>query len=398
VTLHRRRRAVLSSLGAGATALAGCSTLASLGREPIDCDPIDSPWPTDRADAGRTGAAPAAELPASDASRRPLMDRDDPARGGIRQPPVVADGTAYATSVTNHVVARGNREWTTGIDAEGFFSPVVTCGTVYAQTGGGLAAIDARTGDLRWELEDATLRAGGFDGSPTAVGETVYVTSSRHVVAIDARTGDREWGFEYDRIEPAVIAATGDAVVAAAYPAGDAERGALSRLDADGTERWRVPIDPGMSAPALSIAGEDVVVSTTTGVVAVDLATGDDRWTAPIGEGFRNGFAVTDGLIVTADGPDDRTYAIDRADGSVRWKKVVGNTVLPPSVVEGTLLVPANDRSLFPDTDRESGYLVADPATGTVERRIPAVPSEYAVGDGRIFQRSIADSSLWVIE
>lgn len=60
--------------------------------------------------------------------------------------------------------------------------------------------------------------------------------------------------------------------------------------------------------------------------------------------------------------------------------------------------MPANDRSLFPDGDSDAGHLVVDPATGSVERRVPVVPSEYAIGTGWLFQRSIADSSLWLVE
>ncbi len=135
-----RRRVLLTTVGCVST-LAGCNS-ASLSftddeskKDKVkDHKPLDSPWPTTGATPQRTGVASDARLPPTDAEATPAMKRDDPAYGGIEMAPVVADGTAYATAATGHVIARGTHEWTVSVDAPAGLTPTIADGTVYAPT------------------------------------------------------------------------------------------------------------------------------------------------------------------------------------------------------------------------------------------------------------------------
>lgn len=397
---HASRRALLASLGGGAAALAGCSSLPPLDAAPapVDCEPLPSVWPTAGANPGRTGVAPDARLPSADAEPRRLMDRDDPGAGGVEAPPAVADGTAFVTSRVATASAHGAHDWTFEEGAGSWLVPAVDCGIVYVHANVGAVALDPATGDVHWRTESDAASPGMSVANPAVVGDTLYL-GTEVVVALDGRTGKRRWVREFPEDTASQgLAATDDAVVVAAEFAHDGY-GYLACFDSDGTRRWLLrphPVDHTFAGPV--VADDSVYVATDEGLLfAVDLDSGAVRWRAPVDRDIDTGLAVRDGTVFVPGAASGTFRAFDAADGSARWTRKLGYGVSAPAVVDGRLLVAAAGHSGETDVDG-AGFAAVDPATGDVERRYDSRSvGAFAVGDGVVYYRYGGDSSLWAL-
>lgn len=95
--------------------------------------------------------------------------------------------------------------WLKELPGEGFSEPIAVAGTLYVtgNTGdkqnrkGHLYAMDAKTGDVRWEVEYGPEWAANFEfsrTSPTFVDGLVYVIGGLgHVACVDAKSGKIVW-------------------------------------------------------------------------------------------------------------------------------------------------------------------------------------------------------------
>lgn len=124
----------------------------------------------------------------------------------------------------------------------------------------------------------------------------------------------------------------------------------------DGTVVWRRSLASD-DATAPTVTDGTVYVSTRAAHAAFDAATGDrrwatrdERWTAGDSEPGR---LTTDNLapavgadrvvVPTAEG----IAALDRTDGTPRWRQPVGRVVSAPTVADGAVYVPSVDRGLI---------------------------------------------------
>ncbi|MDV6307051.1 outer membrane protein assembly factor BamB family protein [Gordonia amicalis] len=98
----------------------------------------------------------------------------------------------------------------------------------------------------------------------------------------------------------------------------------------DGRSLWSVPGTGNLAVAALVADDREFVYVRSGGVVAADVATGEQRWTAEAaGYAGRTGYGVTDGERLIFPSADDGVVAIDLADGSSQWSlpaASVGNT------------------------------------------------------------------------
>jgi len=145
---------------------------------------------------------------------------------------------------------------------------------------------------------------------------------------------------------PAVIAADGSIV----QPAVEVVPAVVS-YDAGGGERWRAPIGgPGnneLSPPAIRSDGS-VVIGTRAGeVVALEAATGAERWRTLVG-----GVLLASPAVLAADEVVVLTEAGEvvllEADGSERWRRSTGSVAQAAPVVtgDGTIYAPGADGTL----------------------------------------------------
>lgn len=169
---------------------------------------------------------------------------------------------------------------------------------------GHAAGIDGPTGAVRslFEFGSATVGSGHQLGSPSVANGTVYVTEhaaetrTTTVYAVDAVEGTTQWGQTYTETEQAGPTAVADGTVLAAV------RG---------------------------------------GVVALDPATGDQRWSFQCRR--ESGLTVADGTVylVGVDGDRPTLYALAVADGTMRWATAIDAAAYrpTPAVADGSVYV-----------------------------------------------------------
>jgi outer membrane protein assembly factor BamB len=151
-----------------------------------------------------------------------------------------------------------------------------------------------------------------------------------------------------------------------------------AKLDT-GRLNWRSMVTGAVFAtPALS--GNTVFVTTASGeVVALDLETGKQRWTA--NHGSTNALAVSGDLVVVA-ASDGGVYGLDAATGNQRWLHPAGSNHLTAPVIVGNLVVIGAGTTLLAldgATGEASWYFLA----GDIIESPPVVVDGYVFFGGR---------------
>ena len=179
----------------------------------------------------------------------------------------------------------------------------------------------------------------------------------------------REWGWSAARESAAMPAADGADIALTV------SGGRVVMLDDQGKVRWQVDHEVRDVAPAF--AGSLLLVPTEQGLLALDRATGRQRWSAPVGD--RTNTPAVDGGRAVVTTWEGTLAAIDLADGKVAWRlKLAGNALGPAAAARGTAVATF-------DTGRAAGAVAVDLATGRQRWSAPLTAdgvSAPAIGDG----------------
>ena len=375
------RRAVLAACGAGT--LAGCtSVLGGDSSSPdIECGPPGDKyaWPTAGYAADRTSRLSETDLPDADAEAVRLSQTNS-VSGGLSSfsTPAVGDGTAYVagdTKVAAYDLETGDERWGFDPDRGAEVPPALGCETLYVSTVEETLALSPEDGAVRWRTDAGTTRG----GSPAVVGDTVYVNSGG-VTALDAETGERRWNANPRG------AGRGFAVADMIYKCGQESVAALTRA---GDDWWRATgVGEVYAAPA--VADGIVYAATKNGkLVALDAADGSIRWREPIEVGVYATPAVGAGRVVVEAGNGDEAIAFDAETGEEQWRFETGLSTVAPTIVGDAVLVPGAN----------TGFHLLDLETGERRRHwpIPHVGSQPVVAEGRILYRAFTVSDVFVL-
>jgi outer membrane protein assembly factor BamB len=172
----------------------------------------------------------------------------------------------------------GDRLWHHAPDGRYAYSVRVADGTAYLRTSTVCLALSTENGDVEWSqggfepLAYETFNIHepyGVGVAPAVADGTVYVPDRNRLRALSADTGEERWRVDlpYCLSGPAVV---DDRVYARGYSS-ESRTVALTR---DGDEVWRAPVG-GLAPPA---ATADAVFVVNRDVVALDAATGEERW------------------------------------------------------------------------------------------------------------------------
>jgi len=337
-------RRTFLQLGAvcGAVGTAGCTD--TVGRIIGDDDATGTDWPMSQYDAGNTGHTPDSGPSDGVSVRWQFETEGAPLRS--TWPPAVVDGTVYVGGEWLYALdARtGEKRWQKPLGRAA--APAVSDGIVVVHRDAPreeFVGLDASTGEVQWRVD-----IGGTVYSwPTVADGTVYTGGTEgethHVHAIDIETGTEEWRVEVDRIGP-------PAVVDGTVYVGDQHRNpdgtgepTFHALDAEtGEELWRTDL-----AYVRSPVVADGRVFATSGatIYALDAGTGSVEWTV--------GRELDRGAVLFPAVADDTLYvsgtdvsAHDMEDGSEKWQVDRGMHGLHPTVTDDTLYATDGDGRL----------------------------------------------------
>jgi outer membrane protein assembly factor BamB len=321
-------------------------------------------------------------------------------RDGISAPAVVGD-TIFLTSWMDPIgdsadqgsviavdASTGSERWRFPTVHATSTTPAVAGGIVYAGDAGGIVyALDGSTGEERWRKE----LPGEWTSGPVVVGDTVIIAvatsqSPLHVAvqdgtvvvgsgfvgqpadgirlySFDRLTGEERWHsgddlsgqpglFAFDEESGAPVwrfsmasLESGPAIAGGQVYAGGSLDGMVYAVDlASGEEVWHAPLDedlPPNTSPAVS--GGSVFVTTSSGTaICLDASTGEVRWQA----GAEHASLDSSAVVV-----DNTVYVVDTAagvsalsakDGAVLWSQqldLTGQVAVSPVIVDGKLFI-----------------------------------------------------------
>lgn len=204
---------------------------------------------------------------------------------------------------------------TDGEDVTG--SPAAADGVVYVGSSWGrVVALDPADGTERWSTVVGSQSRSAAErphlSGPVVANGLVYVSAfeDRRVYALDADTGREVWTADLGGAPGQAPAVTPDTVYVGSYRTGGCltsavclpgslggPAGTLHALDvASGAERWTAPLKPTVrSAPAVTT--DQVFVANGDRLTAIDRHDGTHRWDVPISERVRSSPAVAGGMV-----------------------------------------------------------------------------------------------------
>ncbi len=386
---------------------AGYDSVTFAGRTPVPTPDHPTPAVEFRSDLGNSGASPST----APSAVRLAWDRDTGVRE-IEATPAVAYGHVFVNTRDGILALdefSGRTIWNRSA-ARGFSSPAVFDDSVIVGTSDGtVVRLNASDGGVQWETRLLTESSfSGITSSPKVAfdrvligtfnesggpGEVVSLWASngtvawRHptgsvhyssaayldgvayvgimgtynttsqvtfdppygILALDASTGAEKWFFETGGSVAASPAIAGSRLIA---PSKDGNVYAIDR--ATGVLAWKAAVDAGVSSPA--VAGDSVVVGggsfgTTGRVVALDVATGDPRWSYTPNGPVQASISYADGNVFFAtNAAHGSIYALNATTGALAWsfepspsEYILGS----PVVADGTVFAPSDNGHVY---------------------------------------------------
>ncbi len=270
----------------------------------------------------------------------------------LEQPRPLPHGIVYAGDSGGIVYAldagTGQELWRKELQSDWTSAPVVVNDTVFVGAAGYRSA-------LHVAVEEGSVVVGsGLVGAPEngfqlyafdrTTGEEQWHSGddrSGHpgLFAFDLESGELLWNFEMASLE------SGPAISGQHVYAGSTLDATIYALDlSSGAEEWSAPIGEDLSldsAPAIS--GGSVFITTAYGsIVCLDGSTGAERWRASAENISLSGSAIVVESAVYVVDTNWGVSAFSATDGSVLWHEQLdlsGQVVVPPVVVDGTLFI-----------------------------------------------------------
>jgi outer membrane protein assembly factor BamB len=264
-------------------------------------------------------------------------------------------------------------------------------GAVFVTTGSSVVALDATTGRHLWSTHMGHIpRYAAIPGVRVAVtDDMVYATAANRVVALNPATGRPHWTHEVaQRFAGSPCSEAGRVFVTSGAD--------IEALDqATGTLLWRY--GNGNDSGSYLTVSQGIVVKTGSGpdVVAVGAASGEERWTATVGDrgdGLDEPLVVSDGVVVVL-GRDERLHALELATGAHRWARpdhaTGGGTGGVAPAADGEVVYAANFTGRIYAIDVATGAVRWDHETGWEVFGI----SRIAARAGTVYLADLSDIS-----
>ena len=355
--MDERRRRFLAGVGTTAAAVgtAGCmGRLRTLGGGPEE-PPAETADTQFRGETTRRGIDPERTIPSSVTVDWRLDGLNTGGHTAAKGSPVLApNGDIVVTGDTGEVWAvrpDGRRRWRADATdtSRGFHgTPAVANGTVYVGAyDGALYAFDLETGEQYWrtQLGDAIGSSPGYHDGRLYIAVEYYEPSGA-IFALDAVTGEVRWEDRRITDHPhstcAIDRAAGRLVV------GSNDGSLYGWSYPDHEFLWRYDTGEEIKGPIATWDGSAFFGSWSDRVYRVALSDGTEQWATDLGASVMAGPAVegATGTVYVGD-QHDSLYALDADSGDEGWETDVGGPVIGcPTVTSEHVLVGSYEPTL----------------------------------------------------
>jgi outer membrane protein assembly factor BamB len=268
------------------------------------------------------------------------------APGGFVAGSAVVDGRVFCVDFNGAVrcleAATGDLLWQLGCESPLYAAPNVHEGRVLVVTDGGeLLALDAKNGDVRWRFAiDQPLRCW-----PTVVaGRALVAGCDGNLHAVDVATGKGVASLPIAGPADAIPAVKNGRLFFCTAP------GVFHCLEVDPlAEAWRYAHQgQGEDIHAAAVTDELAIFGThRKEVVALEAASGKERWTFPVRSRVEGSPAVAGDLVVFGTNRG-RLHAVSLAAGEELWQENLGGKfTASPAVADGKLVIGNEDGKLY---------------------------------------------------
>jgi outer membrane protein assembly factor BamB len=304
------------------------------------------------------------------------VDTGAPIWAGIERD---SDGTLYVgneTGMAHAIDRKGKVRWQFATGGAIRAQPRVVGAYIYiASDSGFLHKLNRKSGTEAWRTRvvvdapprlptnEKGTRWDRYGASVVTDGRQVfYASRDRNLYALDEKTGRELWRVTATDMMTATPALYGDLVIFAAY---DGKVNAVDR--SSGKSRWT--FDARLAVPGdLTVSGDRLLLgSRSYDLIALDAASGRELWRRYYWFSWiESPPAVRDGVVYTGSSDATQVYAVNLADGTVRWKTAVpGYSWQRTALSEEFVVAGTVGSGEFPGP--RAGSLVAmDRATGGI--------------------------------
>ncbi len=299
--------------------------------------------------------------------------------------------TNYVDPAVHPPVVSGRKAWERKI-GQVISSPVTGLGMVFvASAGGYLYALKQDSGAIVWRVPLGKYLS---DTTPALEGQIIFVAAQGSIVeALDARTGQRYWTFQTNDViqsPPLVVGQVALVATQTTLWALSATKGTVLWQFHRGVFGWPTTASP-------TVAGDTVYIGlgAMTRLWALNLLSGQARWFFEAKDRITSTALIAGSSVFVATW-HGTIYALNRADGSVRWSYAL-NATRSQSVVDGIggSMAWANKRLYVGDyrgsilcLDATKGKLLWRYATGAQVLATPIIASDrlyVGSGDGYFY-------------
>lgn len=343
----------------GNTSKLGLLALAALGLTAVSSAQLaDSPWPKFHANLQNTGQSRArATTPNLKWGAMPAIDYENVICPG--SPAIGEDGTVYVGAYWDGNLyafdpTTGATKWTFQTGGAIECSPVVdSAGTIYIGADNGTFYALYPNGTLKWALPSLpyyTLSSPtiGPDGTIYMLLGTPDNFGPTNVEALNPADGSLEWEYSssYSYTNGSTPAFSNGNLYISGF-------NYVFALSSTGTFEWATSVLSGqeagiLSSPAVSPDGSIMVGSGDGKVYALNPADGSMKWSFTTGGEVDSSPAIGPDGTVYVGSTDDNVYAIS-SNGLEKWAFTTGDWVLssPAIGADGTIYVGSNDGNLY---------------------------------------------------
>ncbi len=171
-------------------------------------------------------------------------------------------------------------------------------------------------------------------------------------------------------------------------------------------ERWNAKTGRGASGAVAMVDSIMFVGDADRRVYAIDLATGETRWSKRLpGSVFGGVVQSGDTLYAATDRPNSRVVALRAADGAILWEHDAGKPSAPITLADGRILVPTFDGRLV-GLDAKTGVEVWERRLGSsraaayqsgIDTTVFATTDSIfclTTGDGKVLHRASSPGAV----